>query len=353
MRSNVRISESASLWLDFFRGLAALEVLSGHLFAMVFGELPRPLGITGYLTGAIGVLSSKSHQAVIIFFALSGFLVGGPFLIKAVQRQANPRSYVIARTTRLWTVVVPTLVLTVILDRSLPQAFVSARPFFFPDAIQHSWACNLAFLQTLYCAPFGTDGSLWSLSNEAFYYALWLCLVMRWWAPALVIVGVISLGPITDITGYFSFFGIWVAGAVAFMLEKRARWFGLLFPLVFAPQLVVSDIGLAAGFLALLISLDGVRFPFPKRPFHGLAEMSFSLYAVHLPVGISLLVVAGYVNPTARDWHGVLTFAWLMATTFAAAVCFYFAFERHTHKIRRRISGYYERRSVRPSPSGA
>ena len=71
--------------------------------------------------------------------------------------------------------------------------------------------------------------------------------------------------------------------------------------------------------------------------------MSFSLYAIHLPVGIFILVCLGAISPVARDLHGLGVFAFTIVSTIAVAVLFYLAFERHTPKIRKRLSAYCER----------
>jgi peptidoglycan/LPS O-acetylase OafA/YrhL len=65
--------------LDLLRGSAAFLVLSGHLRSYIFqsyGELAQEsLPVKAFYFG-----TGLGHQAVIIFFALSGFLVGGKAL---------------------------------------------------------------------------------------------------------------------------------------------------------------------------------------------------------------------------------------------------------------------------------
>jgi peptidoglycan/LPS O-acetylase OafA/YrhL len=348
-RSNAKISDSTSLWLDFFRGLASLEVLFGHLFVMVFGQLPRPPGLTGFVTGAMGVISSRSHYAVIVFFALSGFLVGGPFLVKASEGLANPRSYAIARMSRLYTVVIPALALTLLLAHPGIQQFAAARPSFFPDVTQYgaeTATCNALFLQTLYCQPLGVNGSLWSLSNEAFYYAFWLCLVMggRWWFGALGWALLYGLSPMANI-GYVICFGIWAAGALVFAFERHKIAIAVLLGIAFAAWSFSPEAGLGAVFLALLLALDRFNVPFklPAKPFRALANLSFSLYAVHLPVIVFALISLGVVNPIARNWYGILIFWTVAVGTFGFSALFWWCFERQTNRIRKALNAYCER----------
>lgn len=63
-------------WLDLFRGVAALMVCFGHIrnaFWVDYGDIQVKAWwhVPAYLVTGFG------HQAVIIFFVLSGFLVGG------------------------------------------------------------------------------------------------------------------------------------------------------------------------------------------------------------------------------------------------------------------------------------
>ena len=65
-------------WLDVMRFLAALMVVFCHsrnAFFLPYGELSpeqqTPFSMAFYALGRLG------HEAVIVFFVLSGFLVGG------------------------------------------------------------------------------------------------------------------------------------------------------------------------------------------------------------------------------------------------------------------------------------
>ena len=102
--------------LDMLRGLAAGLVLCGHLRAFTFanfGSLADP----GLVTTAFYAVTSLGHQAVIVFFAMSGFLVGGKALVDMVEGRWSWPPYILRRMTRLLIVVVPALAATFLLDR--------------------------------------------------------------------------------------------------------------------------------------------------------------------------------------------------------------------------------------------
>lgn len=65
-------------WLDSMRYIAALMVVLGHFRAEFFVNYDY-LATTqkGFLMSVIYVMTSLGHVSVLIFFVLSGYLVGG------------------------------------------------------------------------------------------------------------------------------------------------------------------------------------------------------------------------------------------------------------------------------------
>lgn len=69
-------------WLDLMRYVAALLVVLGHFRADFFVNYDQlPASQHGGITQIIYVLTSLGHSSVLIFFVLSGYLVGGVFWI--------------------------------------------------------------------------------------------------------------------------------------------------------------------------------------------------------------------------------------------------------------------------------
>jgi peptidoglycan/LPS O-acetylase OafA/YrhL len=98
-----------SLLISLLRGLAAIEVAAAHLRAGFFPGL-RTLDNPALWYQGLSFLTGFAHQAVVVFFLISGWLVGGSLLNKLGQPRAI-KSYAIDRVTRLWTVLLPTFVL--------------------------------------------------------------------------------------------------------------------------------------------------------------------------------------------------------------------------------------------------
>lgn len=184
--------EERFVWFDLIRAISAFAVVAGHLRAALivnFSEVRTPDLIHRVFYFATGL----GHEAVIVFFVLSGFFVGGSILNR--HRPFDTIRYTVTRLSRLWVVLVPALAATAVIDHFLRAAdpgIVSGVAYFDwnsgppPDASYSATLStffgNLLFLQTIYVPVFGTNSPLWSLANEFWYYALFpiaYCAVSR------------------------------------------------------------------------------------------------------------------------------------------------------------------------------
>ena len=104
-------------------------------------------------------LTGFGHQAVIVFFVLSGFFVGGSIL-KNPQRFSFMH-YLIARLSRLWVVLIPMLALTYLIDyiisMNLPELLqgehlsaLNSGPGEEYSTSGITFLANVLFLQTIY-----------------------------------------------------------------------------------------------------------------------------------------------------------------------------------------------------------
>src|SRR5207244_1934531 len=130
---------------------------------------------------AIYFLSGLQHEGVVMFFIVSGFLVGGSAWRQIDQGRFEYGSYFINRFTRIYLVYIPALVLVLVLDQIGSHFFIDTRFYgvrpLFPAAVldQCTWGqipCHLATLQGLICNPWGSDPPLWSLGYEWAFYLI-------------------------------------------------------------------------------------------------------------------------------------------------------------------------------------
>src|SRR5438093_211100 len=91
-----RLSNRGSIFLDLLRGLSALAVMVGHLrglFFVSFGDVQAPT----LLVSIVYFLTSLGHEAVIVFFVLSGYFIAGNVLRSLADGSWNWRAYMTRR----------------------------------------------------------------------------------------------------------------------------------------------------------------------------------------------------------------------------------------------------------------
>jgi peptidoglycan/LPS O-acetylase OafA/YrhL len=340
--SKVSFSQSkASVSLDAMRGLAALIVCFDHfrhVFFVEYHELPsrHALFLIPYLITAAG------RQAVIIFFVLSGFLVGGSVLRAFQQNTWTWKQYLIHRFVRLWLVLIPALLLGIFWDSfglylhshlsgnsgQLLQTFAPGTPapslqqrlnlHFKSDA--KDFFGNLFFVQTILVPPLGSNGPLWSLANEFWYYLLFplgfFALTTRYKLATRAIFAFLFV-LIAFFVGksIFMLFPLWLMGVALFFVPPRqfshasrivasAAYITFLLVCVqLARNYPFIDylLGLVtAAYIWLLISATDRSSGGAGEAFaRGTARFSYTLYLVHMP----LLIFLGSFLVHDSQWH--------------------------------------------------
>jgi peptidoglycan/LPS O-acetylase OafA/YrhL len=359
--------------MDLIRGLAALLVLLEHWRNSLFVDYPelpshRRWFALPYLVTAAG------HQAVIIFFMLSGYLISGSIFRMIERGTWSWATYLIHRLMRLWVVLVPGLLLCALWD-SIGLHFHVA-PALYGGALYNHMTPNVAsaltikafvenmlFLQGITTPTFGSDGALWSLANEFWYYLLFplgLLAVYRsatraTTPPARVLYAALFLTtawllPVAFLNG----FAIWLAGMLLCLVPplkmgRTARALSALAYVLFffglirfraVPGFMVDDLLAFATFLMLWVVVSATE---PVRQSSGewlsreLARFSYTLYVVHTPFLILLAALAvgdGRWIPTPSHILGALC---ILAVVLLYAFGVAYLFEFNTDVWRRRL----------------
>jgi lipopolysaccharide/colanic/teichoic acid biosynthesis glycosyltransferase/peptidoglycan/LPS O-acetylase OafA/YrhL len=373
-RSALSAHDGQSPLIDWLRGLAALQVAAAHLRSQVFPGLSTvtepPLWYQG-----LSFFTGFAHQAVLVFFVLSGWLVGGVFLDRSdgVDRGPALRDYTIDRITRLWTVLLPAFLLMLALAwaGALPISATGAAAA--ADA-RSAWSFttllgNLVGVQTLIVPPFGENFPLWSLANETWYYVLFPLLVLSvraggaWFRLACAALGMVLAAWLgAGITGYFL---VWLLGVGASRLRigltPRQRWlcwggFGVLAALLrlggqdgdFGLATLAPDL-LYAGVLVVCLCSVGRRRPAAgidigadSRGYRDrlaalgqlLAGFSFTLYVVHIPLQRMLWSYRDGAQLSPHAPASLAVYAAMLAVVLALAYLFHLPFEAQTARLR-------------------
>lgn len=374
-----------SLHLDLIRGLAALLVVVGHLRVVVTGHSGDALpgqapGLLIHPAHATGL----GHAAVVVFFVLSGYLVGGT-VVRDLQRQRfSCQQYTLKRLVRLWTVLLPTLLLGTLFDSLSTHIFsntgvISAGQFGRAVSQGHGpiqFLRYLTFLQSVQRLPapeFGSNAALWSLSNEFFYYLLFPLIAItcvgrqfsKFRRIAVAVPAVFLLwwvGP--TIRDYFP---LWLCGVVVYVIPakipnrlKNAANFVLvlqfflvmLFMRSHAVETLTADCVIAISFTALLYGLLHETQPTTAKSYarvaHILSLPSYSLYTNHVPACVLLAAFCEADFPYVFS-HAGLASALIFLVIFGYNGVFYSLFERNTDRIR----SFVQSRFFAPKPAAA
>jgi peptidoglycan/LPS O-acetylase OafA/YrhL len=387
------IPPAASCTLDLMRALAAVVVMLSHL---------RPLFFVDYalverkspLIQAFYLLTGLGHEAVVIFFVLSGLLVGMSVLRMHARGGWSWSDYLLQRLSRLWVVLVPALLLTFFWDwngirlfgaDSVYVGLPSDKFILGFNTLERlnftTFLANIFFLQGTFGPTFGTNGPLWSLAYEFWYYLAFPCLIRCWAAPSrsskvvhallLLLMGIFLSH---EILLYFPLWlmgvsvlflpGLWAnyrsasplwawgcSGFLFFSLLASAATnkelfnyitglacAGLIYFVFRLPQsnpAIQADLNAATREAADRKDLAKSRPSFAKR----VADFSYSLYVLHLP---PLVFLHGWLwDRGLPKWQPTLAFM-AQGLLIAVAVVFYaysvsLLTEAHTDKVRRWI----------------
>jgi peptidoglycan/LPS O-acetylase OafA/YrhL len=386
---------NTSVHLDAIRGIAAVAVFFGHgrplFFRSGFSNLvrtPTHGAILAAHSGAIEARTTVGHEAVIIFFVLSGYFVGGSVLKLMREGSFAWSSYFLQRLTRLWVVLVPALLLGFAVDMlgmhllGHDALSIYAGPLgseVLPGLAHRLTAgCllgNLFFLQDTFVSYFGTNVSLWSLACEFWYYVLFPFLLLVFKRKTSLshrlIVGIVLLAAMA-ICGLpvLRYFPLWLAGCAVAAISWRlpaafqrtsaaAATAVLLIVLVVClrpnDHLYLADVAICLAFTALLWVMVQNRRKRLNGAYtwcaQGLARISYTLYATHVPLLVFACAwAAPQWKPQPLSWHTCIQLGTAYAVVFVLAILLYMLFERNTVAVRREIEDILKRHRRREIP---
>lgn len=369
--------------LDLIRALAAGAVCISHLRNLMFVDY-RSSAEIGLAGKAFYFVSNYGHTAVIVFFLLSGYFVGGSVLRQVGNGTWSWQRYLTERMSRLWIVLIPALLLTMFWDR-LGIALVGG-PFYLgtegtfdlqTNVASHlgpaTFACNLVFLQTLTCSTYGSNGPLWSLANEFWYY-MWFpaCFVLLQKRRRIGVFAAAGVAVLTMIAfpSLLSGFGLWLLGVVLAVLEKRfpARngrtglpWFTLASGAVFIASLLClrlflwdNDwlVGVPCFVFLRCILWENVRLrpAWLSRIAIHFSGFSYSLYLTHFSF-ILFFAAFGLGRRIQFDGRGGLVLAAMLVACYVYAYLAYLLFERNTKRVQRAVQQFRFLREKPDSPA--
>lgn len=350
-------------FLDLIRGCAALLVVMGHLRSLLFDSWNGEGNILAYFFYAI---TSFGHQAVMIFFVLSGFFVGGSFI-----NDNNFLKYSIKRLSRFYVVLFPALLLTWIVDLIGINLIQNIKlysgegdnyviNFNSIDRLNLEYFIyNLFYLQDIFYPTFGTNGALWSLAYEFWFYFLfplvWYILYqeknkLKKIIGSLLIAVVLGL---LHLKGMVYFF-VWMLGFICyrlststvlinffnnsnfFIINNIILIFVLILSILFKNYLIDILVGFSFSIYLLNIVCAKIELhPLMKGISFNMAKFSFSMYAIHLPIAVLFCAILN--EKLMFNIGGIFIYFFIIIIIIILSWLFWYIFERHHIFVYRKI----------------
>ncbi len=352
--------------LDFARALAALLVLLFHIRTTLVAPLDA-LETHNVAIAAFYFVTSFGHDAVVVFFVLSGFLVGSAVLRLDFRSPRDLRAYWLDRSVRIAPVLVAAVVLSVTLQHAIANAACADTPA--------TILGNTFGLQNFLVRPLCNNLPLWSISNEIVYYiafpvivaalsgAISIRLVLGLGGLALIFVLALVRAPLDD-TNIVLDFPFWLIGAALWFVPPILRHHRLPALALLACALLFGrlqigreywwfrDLFLALSFAYTISTFfdqaipgDGTkaRVATYLAPLsHWFAEISFSLYVIHYPLirlyGATIGITRADARYTAISPQFLLEFIGLTLVSILIAFAFSLLFERPRRLFKRAIA---------------
>lgn len=358
--------------LDVLRGLLAVYVVLGHARWLLWAghaawaqqphatwEIPLAYGSAVFRFG---------HEAVMVFFVLSGFFIHLRFAEQAAP--GTPGSFSAGafykrRWHRLAAPYFAVLVLTFVLDAAgrewFPRLYLAGTgDALLDENFARKDFSAAAVVPALFILPssmgkdFGSNGPLWSLGYEVVYYAMypaWLWLrrkgVMPAMAGGLVVAAIGGWLGNSFIRQVALLYPLWLVGAfMAELAVRREAWLVKLghWLVLAVPLLVVPVFLPLPSLLSVMFSLLGgaatvgwfAAMPpgWMSHSFLRAAEFlgirSYTIYIAHFPV--IALMAAAWIQPHGdRPLHGWWALCGAAAALAVGLVCFHLVERRCLH----------------------
>jgi peptidoglycan/LPS O-acetylase OafA/YrhL len=328
-----KINPKDLLFLDGLRGLAALFVMMGHARLLLWegfseGYVNHPESYNAFnkmLVYFFSIFATRyGHQAVLFFFVLSGFVIHLKYASRLAadpQHKFDTQNYFIRRLRRIYPPLIFALLLTVALDyigRSISAPVYDLRAAselsFYPHLGTNydlrTFFGNLFFLNQTYVPNFGSNGPLWSLKYEWWFYVLYPLFYLLNRKSSLVSMGAMLLlfvlsflpnvMPVLLVRDIFSMMVCWWLGVLLADIYagrvnipfKYPALLVLLMPVNFIHPLTgtweINDFLFAIGFFGFLACCFALKEKgYQLKMLHKLkwlGDCSYTLYVIHFPV---------------------------------------------------------------------
>lgn len=357
--------------LNALRGVAAVLVMFSHARPFVMADFNQLSATPGPAMKAFYLLTGLGTSSVMVFFVLSGFLIGASVHNAYDRGRWSWGGYGISRLTRLWTTLIPCLLLTALVDQVAIAFFspdfyignlsseIASAPQPPVDLSLQAFLGNVAFIQLIVVPVYGSNGPLWSIALEAWYYVMFPLLFFtvvaamdRRFGRALVLGAIVAAMIVFVGPGVTFLFAIWLAGYGVWTARNSRLWAILSgsVPLVILAILILAsavlgvrvagiqggNLGYSIVGVATVIALPAFHSPLfnaVRRGADALSNISYSLYLSNFPVLALMSSMMGNWR-TQDPLVGIGLFLLACAISIFVAVLVWYLAERHHKAVR-------------------
>jgi peptidoglycan/LPS O-acetylase OafA/YrhL len=341
-------------WLDFLRFLAALSVVMFH-YPLLFTDgmvllMPRDEMVSAFPHPAVGFFHHYGQLAVPFFWVLSGFVFAHVYF----RKPADGYSFAVARFARLYPLHFATLIMVAALQ-IISVKLTGSEQIIGNNDLRHF------VLQIFMVSAWGfEDGQsfntpIWSVSAEVAVYIIFCMLHRDRWFRTIGGQALCATIAVTIAAAYPSFGAIttcaafFFAGSFTYLLvaNRRRRDFALAGALAVAGILLIPETSLwGVPLVAAIIGFSAVVFAVAWLDIAGLpggrilgalGDITYSIYLIHMPVTIALLIALRALGYDDR-WFlsSPLVLLAYLAVIVAISVPCYRYFERPADRWLRR-----------------
>jgi len=337
--------------LDLIRGLAALLVLLGHTRSDMFAPFTDLSNKNIYSFLFYGI-TRLGHEAVIVFFILSGFLVGGGIIRDIKMNKFNIYTYAIKRATRIFVPLIPACIFTAFIHR-----YISSEWPEITVVMSNMFGLNGIITKTL-----KYNGALWSISYEIWFYIAGglfaLSIITKNHNITIILFIIISyvfynLKPV--------YLAMWIAGALT--MAYGDMWKNKIYAIIGIFVMItlialdklgfiqreISEIIISISFCMILpyATSNTINKHLNKIRYFSiwLSSFSYTLYLFHYP--ISKLLSRNNNIFYVLDERSI--YIYIENITINIIICYilYFAFERNTYFLRSYVFKYFYKEQKR------
>lgn len=320
--------------------------------------------ITG---GFLWQLHGYGQTAVMTFFVLSGYVIG----FVAFNKEKTLKEYSISRVSRLYSVIIPALLLTLICNEvgALMIDREQQGPWDFDRIPEYGrYIVTLFNFQDVWSIGYipPNNGAFWSISFELFYYLFFAVLLYVRGQKKYAILAALFLvsGPTIIIL-----FPLWLLGLLAYWIHREFQrpqnkysalfiflaslfaiicspiyreYFDYALPMVTRDSLIgdyLDGIFIFINILAAKFMLNIFSFAFftIERPVRYVANLTFALYLFHMP----LVRLFAKISPFSEAPGSAANIAFVYITTLLVVVLIGTPAEKSKRKLKERLKALF------------